>query len=341
MNIDLLALLAQCGWEPHPGMPPSQSVVMVHNIASVPPNPARGPGTELFGFHLLLLGESGKPVRYARCYPAAAAKFARECAIATRLSGDAQCRTVIPGYQSAANRDMRILVSEFLDGQEHTRVAARMFQHARNSHIDRIFQARRLLTSRASELLGDVLDSPRESATVSLATHPDLSRHIASEVLAPLVNYAQSVEPLRWTLQHCDFWSRNVILAGGQWHVIDFEDFARFNSPLYDYFHFAQSLARSSSRGDRDEWLGPQYSRRIAAVKRGLANAYECEIEASGLDEAHVDAALLTYLMDMCAFRMRAGVPASVSAPLARDIMRMSRHLISGGRPSQLLAFLA
>ena len=324
MNEELLRLLTLLGVEGLARPDAWQRVVMVLNDGRVP---ARD-GVPPVGFKLLLLDDAGRPEWFARCSWTTRAEMLRETTVLETLTHDALCRQHIPEVRTAHTDRIFVQLTRHLGVQSYSGALQALGPAAWSRDVEEIVTLTRAMMERAAGLL-PALRTQRSVEDRQRAIAADLARvegaGLDTTALMALREALETVRDLPFHLQHGDLWPGNVLRQHDRWWIIDFAECGVVWVPLYDTLHMlhmapkaAQQLWYAAPDAPADAWT---------TARRTLAHRTAA---ARGLDARQLGACLVFYLMHLCAYRLRPGVPRQWSAPLLQVLERVGAALAAG-----------
>ncbi len=340
MLTELVEVLARAGYEPPAGKQLRDVAIIMNNFFGVPPNPALPIGQLRSGFALMLLDARGEPTHYARIQAAEDEAFSAECRLVRLLSGDAVTGDIVPRSKSAHGKRIRLQVSQFLASEERLVPRPGWTPSHWLALAHDALQTRDTLCHRAAEIVPEIqshgawlrLDNAVQAPlSVIASVHgTGVRTNLISDVL-------RTLPPVPAVVQHGDFWAGNLLLHGGKWRIIDFEDFGHIYAPLYDTLHLIQTSARGGRWGPTAGWLdvGPLPVDR--EWRRIWGELLRTRAEALDLTPPQLGGLILFYLVRLTAHRLRPGVSEEFSVMPMSDLRAAVRHLESGGELEDLI----
>lgn len=325
MNDELLRLLTLLGVEGLESRDAWRRLVMVLNDGSVPARP----GVPPVGFKLLLLDERGAPEWFARCSWTTRAEMLRETAVLETLTHDALCRRHIPEVRTAHTERIFVQLTRHLGVQAYSGAIQSLAPPAWTRDVLEIASLTRRMMAQAEQLL-PALRTQRTVDDRQRAIAADLARVEAAGLGAiPLQALREALESVRgvpFLLQHGDLWPGNVLRQHDRWWIIDFAECGAVWVPLYDVLHMLHMAPKQA----RQLWYATAPAGRPDAwttARRAIAHRLAAE---QGLSPCQLGACLVFYLVHLCAYRLRPGVPRQWSAPLLQVLDRVGGALASG-----------
>lgn len=280
------------------------------------------------GCNALLLGPDGRPGHYLKVRSATNKGFKREIAAHTQLRNDAEVGHMVPSAKTFLHGPMRVLASDFLQGQSLDAILRREGKGGGWSRpVGDVLEASRPLWQALSRLSG-AGDGLNGSATLQLAEEDlatlrqaGLSRQ-TSEVLVERMSRGR----LPSVPQHGDFWPRNLLRVGESWRILDFESCGEVDLPLFDLFHLIRGSWGLVGELKPGAWIEHWADVDGRADSLGaFAGRYLSRMEMS-----QIESALVGYLVSLTTRLIRRGLSPKVIGPNLEEIERLPEILERG-----------